>query len=139
MVRDMSIPGKRNLWRGLASLFAALWLVGCAHSPSPAPVFSDEWGRQSERTRSERRSRSGGSLTLFGDDKGGRVAVKSDEREGTRVRVGGDEGVQADVDMKGGAPRMKLRYNLRWGDPGRRLPPVKKGRDAPAPSTPASP
>ena len=87
--------------------------VACAHRAESPPAFTETWHDKSQDAMAEERARKKTQEVLIGEEDDA-VTVRADEQGRPKVQVGKDR-VHADVDVKGGAPRVRLRYKLKWG------------------------
>lgn len=90
----------------------ALLLVACAHTTDAPPAFTDTWYDKTRDVMAEEKARKQAQEVLLGDEDDA-VTVRADEKGRPKVQVGKDR-IHADVDVKSGDPRVRLRYKLKW-------------------------
>jgi len=101
------------------SLFVLL-IVGCVHTTESPPVFTETWHDKTRDAMAEDKARKQAQEILLGDESD-TVTVRADEEGRPKVQVGKDR-LHADVDVKSGEPRVRLRYKLKWGHAGKDMP-----------------
>lgn len=95
----------------------ALFFVACAHTTDAPPAFTDTWYDKTKDVMAEEKARKQTQEILLGDEDDA-VTVRADEEGQPKVQVGKDR-LHADVDVKSGGARVRLRYKLKWG-PGKK-------------------
>ena len=103
-----------------ATLVLAIIAGACTRTRDSSPAFTEQWRRQTEAARAEQKAREEAARAIVGDEDDA-VRVRTDEEGRPKLEMGGER-VRADVDVKGGAPRMRLRYELKWGGTKRDMP-----------------
>ncbi len=96
----------------LVLLSAAALLVGCASTDTRDRAFSDDWATHNRRRPPQNR-RAVEEPKAETEEQIGPVRIRRDERGRPQVGIGGDNGVGADVDYRGG-PSGRLRYRRQW-------------------------
>ncbi len=105
----------------MAAILVLTVIAGaCTRTKDSSPAFTEQWRRETEAARAEQRTRERARGTIIGDEDDA-VRVGTDERGRPRVEVGGER-VRADVDVRGGEPRVQLRYEMKWGGARRDMP-----------------
>ena len=108
------------MYKMTAVLVLAMLVGACAHTPVSSPAFSEQWRRETEAARAEQKMREEATDAIVGEEDD-LVRVGTDERGRPRVEMGGER-VRADVDVRGGEPRVQLRYEMKWGGGRRDMP-----------------
>ncbi len=111
----------------------AVCALGCVHTLDSPPAFTDTWYDKTQDALAEDKVRKRTQEILLGDE-GDAVTVRADESGRPRLQVGKDR-IHADVDVKSGDPRVRLRYKLKWGY-GEKDMPEHIPRIPPAPESP---
>ena len=88
-------------------------VLGCVHATDSPPAFTETWYDKTQDAMAEDRARRRTQEILLGDQDDA-VTVRADESGRPRLQVGKDR-IHADVDVKSGDPRVRLRYKLKWG------------------------
>lgn len=114
------------------SLLLALCGLGCAHDTGTPAAFTKPWHDKTQASMAEDKAREKSQGVLLGNE-GNAVTVRADEEGRPRLQVGKDR-VHADLDVKGGDPRVRLRYKLQWGH-GEKDMPKEIPRLRPAPES----
>lgn len=111
----------------------AVGVLGCVHATDSPPAFTDTWYDKTQDVLAEDKARKRTQEILLGDPDDA-VTVRADESGRPRLQVGKDR-IHADVDVKSGDPRVRLRYKLKWGY-GEKDMPEHIPRIPPAPESP---
>ncbi|HPJ98256.1 MAG TPA: hypothetical protein PKW60_02110 [Candidatus Hydrogenedentes bacterium] len=119
--------------RLLAAFLLALCGFGCAHDTGSPPVFTKPWYDKTQAAMTEDKARKEAQGVLLGDENNA-VSLRADEEGRPRLQIGKDR-VHADLDVKSGDPRVRLRYKLQWGH-GEKDMPEHIPRLHPAPESP---
>lgn len=93
----------------------ALALFGCVTDHPESRPFSNDWRQhnRNEKAFQNRLDRLRGGKRYDPDKPNQRGIVYMDEQGRTRVGVGGDTGLSADVDYDGG-PEAEVKYKVKW-------------------------
>lgn len=106
--------------RFLAALLLSPCLVACMHTPESPPAFTETWYDKTQDVMAEEKARNQAKEILMGDERDA-VTVRADESGRPKLQVGKDR-IHADVDIKSGDPRVRLRYKLKWGHGEKTMP-----------------
>lgn len=91
-------------------LLAAMLLPGCVRGDESKRVFSHEWANEVKRANERIEPTPGIPLTR--SERGPRIRM--DERGKTRLTIGKDVGVSADVDISTDDAAIDLKFKKRW-------------------------
>jgi hypothetical protein len=86
----------------------------CVHTEPQAPAFSESWEYANRKALNDSQKQSEGELIIAGEKGKGRMAVKVDAEGHTKLVVGKDAGISADLDIHGGEPEIMFKYKVDW-------------------------
>lgn len=100
---------------GLGIALSLVLLVGCLHTPQYGKEFSPDWVRHKEHEKElELRTNRVKNTTLFGREGKARGKLETDASGDTKLNLGKDTGISADVNMRGGGPDVRVKYRIKW-------------------------
>lgn len=100
---------------GLAVAVTLVLLVGCLHTPQYGKEFSPDWVYHTEHGKEfEARKDRVRNTTLFGREGKARGKLETDSSGDTKLNLGKDTGISADVNLHGGDPDVRVKYRIKW-------------------------
>lgn len=87
-------------------------VLGCGHSPNESIAFTDEWATEVSRSKAQDKENS--EIVLIGKKQGVHAGIRVDEEGKPQVSIGKNAGLRTDLNVKHGAPSIKVKYELKW-------------------------